>query len=65
MKDSYRKKYQDLDKEVKKIEKRDKKGYIKNLTAKAEEAVVQKDLKTLLTIAKTLRGGDTVVRIGP
>jgi len=65
VKDSYRKKYQDLDKEVKKIEKRDKKGYIENLTAKAEEAVVQKDLKTLLTIAKTLRGGDTVVGIGP
>ena len=37
--------------------KRDKKDYIENLAAKAEEATAQQDLKTLRTIVRTLRGG--------
>ena len=52
----YRKKYQDLDREVKGTAKTDKKDYIGNLAEKAEEAASRQDLKTLLSVAKTLKG---------
>ncbi|XP_078381429.1 uncharacterized protein LOC144664193 [Oculina patagonica] len=57
VKDRCRKKYQELDKEVKRMAKRGKKDYVENLAEEAEEAAARQDLKTLYTISKTLRGG--------
>ena len=55
--DRYRRKYQELDKEVKRMAKRDKKDYVENLVEEAEEAAGRQDLKMLYTLSKTLRGG--------
>lgn len=57
VKDCYRKKYQDLDYEVKKMAKRDKKDYIENLAEKAEVVTAWQELNMLYTIVKILRGG--------
>ena len=43
VKDCYRKKYQDLDKKVKRMAKRAKKDYIENLAEKAEAKWLQQE----------------------
>ena len=53
--DRYRRKCQELDKEVKRMAKRAKKDYVENLTEEVEEAAARQDLKTLCIISKTLR----------
>jgi len=52
-------KYQDLDKEVKRLAKRDKKDYmyVKNLAEKTEVVVARQELNTVYNIVKTLRVG--------
>ena len=52
-------KYQDLDKEVKRLANRDKKDYmyVKNLAEKAEVFAARQELNTVDTIVKTLRVG--------
>ena len=49
-------KYSDLNKEVKKLCRGDKKAFVENLANEAEQAAVKQDLKTLHTITKTLTG---------
>ena len=56
MKQRLRTTYSELDKQVKRQAKRDKKLYIERLADEAEEAAKGQDLKTLYQITKTLKG---------
>ena len=56
VKQCLRRTYSELDKQVKRQAKRDKKLYIERLADEAEEAAKVQDLKTLYKITKTLKG---------
>ncbi|XP_041376748.1 uncharacterized protein LOC121389211 [Gigantopelta aegis] len=56
LKDRFKNKYSELDKEVKKTAKYDKKVYIEGLADQAEQAAQRQDSKTLYRITKTLMG---------
>ena len=48
--------HSELNKEVKKLCRRDKQIFVENLANEAEQAAIKNDLKTLFTITKTLTG---------
>ena len=54
LKEQHRRKYTELNKEVRKMTKADKRDYIEKLADKAEEAARRNDLKTLYKINKQL-----------
>ena len=54
LRDQLRRKYSELDREVKKMTKLDKRKFVERLTEEAEEAAGRQDLKTLYRINKML-----------
>ena len=57
MKEKHRSFYSELDKQVKRMRRADKKDYIEKLADEAEEAAGRNDIKTLYKINKQLNNG--------
>ena len=57
LRDQLRRKYSELDREVKKMTKLDKRKFVERLAEEAEEAAGRQDLKTLYRINKMLNNG--------
>ena len=57
VRDQMRRKYSELDREVKKMTKLDKRKFVERLAEEAEEAAGRQDLKTLYGINKMLNNG--------
>ena len=57
LKDRLKSRYAELNREVKRMAKVDKKSFMEELTEEAEVAARKQDLKTLCRITKTLSGG--------
>ena len=57
LKDRLKSRYAELNREVKRMAKADKKSFMEGLTKEAEEAARKQDLKTLYRITKTLSDG--------